>query len=97
LTPDFYELGAHHQVVVEKLSRIGLVRADPSDPRSEMDDHIGGSIAVELSHSVYLNEIVIFAAGHEDVSATLRTELFHDKRSKKACSACDDDALRFPK
>jgi hypothetical protein len=62
-----------------------------------MDDHIGGSIAVELSHSVYLNEIVVFAAGYEYVSAAFRTELFHDKRSKKTGSARDDDTLPFPK
>ena len=95
--PDFYELGAHHQVVVEKLSGIGLVRADPSDPCGQMDDHIGGSIAVELFHSVHLNEIVVFAAGHENFSAAFRTELFDDKRSQKTSSARDDDALLFPK
>ena len=97
LAPDFYELGAHHQVIVEKLSWIGLVRTDPSDPCGQMDDHIGGSIAVELFHRVHLNEIVIIAAGHEDVSATFREELFHNERSKKAGSARDDDALLIPK
>jgi hypothetical protein len=44
-----------------------------------------------------LNEIVIIAAGHEDISAAFREELFHNERSKKAGSARDDDALLFPK
>jgi hypothetical protein len=61
-----------------------------------MDDHIGGSITVELSHRVHLNEIVVFAAGYEYVSAALRAELFHNKRPKKTCSARDDDTCIRP-
>ena len=88
-------LAAHHQVIVEKLSWIGLVRADPSDPCSQMDDHIGSLIAVELFHRVHLNEIVVVAAGHEEVSAAFRTELFYDERSQKAGSARDDNACHI--
>jgi hypothetical protein len=62
-----------------------------------MDNHIGGLIAVELLHGVRLNEIVVFAAGDEDVPAAFRAELFHDKRSKKAGSPRDDDSFVDPK
>jgi hypothetical protein len=62
-----------------------------------MDDHIRGSIAVELFHGVHLNEIVVFAAWHDDITAAFRTELFYDKRPKKAGSARDDNACLIPK
>lgn len=51
-----------------------------------MDDDIGGSIAVQLLHRFHLHEIVVFAAGDEDVSAAFRPELLHDKRTEKAGS-----------
>ena len=97
LAPDFYELSAHHQVVVEKLSWIVLVRADPSDPCGQRDDHIGGSITIQLLHRVHVNEIVVFTPGDNDVLAAVRAELFHDERSKKAGSACHDHTLLYPK
>ena len=79
LAPHLHELRAHHEVIVEEPACIGLVRADTSDPRSQMQDDIRGCVIIEPPHSVHLDQVIILTSRHPDIPATLLAQL------------CDDD------
>jgi hypothetical protein len=61
-----------------------------------MDDHIGLRICVETLDGSHLDEVVVLAAGNNNLCASASMELFHDERAQEAGSARDDDTCINP-
>jgi hypothetical protein len=58
---------------VEETSGIVAVRTDPTDRRSEMNQHLRAMVGIEPLHLLAMAQIVLTASGDEDFGRTVRS------------------------
>ncbi len=88
----FDELHAHHQVVVEKLSRVDAVGADAAHARRQVHDQVGLRVAIEPPHRLDVDQVVVARTRHRQLGPA-GAQLLDDERAEKTGAAGHDHAL----
>src|SRR5206468_11730156 len=83
---DLHQLGAHDQVVVEKLPRSFAVGADPANDRCQVDYDVRARLSVHALHCVELTKIVALALRSEYMGGAARSYRLYHVRSEKPMS-----------
>ena len=90
------ELRAHHQVFVEILGLVGQVGANPAHAGGQVDDQIGPGVVQHFQDRLALHQVVVLAAGDEDMDRASLPQLLHHEGAEEAGPAGDGDALVAP-
>jgi hypothetical protein len=83
---------AHRRVGVEVAAGIFAIGADPADFRRQVENDIWLRIPIEPLDGVLPRQVVVLAAGDEEVVVAEALELLDDKRAQKP-GAAGDEAL----
>jgi hypothetical protein len=96
LLPAFLEhVHAHHQVVVEVLSGVLLVRPDPTHACRQVKHQIGARFAIEPADGIAVDQVEFLAARNDDLGAAFCAERRDEMGAQKTGSARHQHAFAF--
>ena len=76
----------HRHVREEEAARVVPVGADAADLRGQVDDGIGATVVVGACDGRRVGQVVLGAAGYEDLGGPGSLEPFTDFRAQEPCS-----------
>ena len=91
------DVGLHHEVLVQELRSVDVVRVDPADFGCGEVDLLGFFAFEERINCLLVRKIQFRPGARDDVGKALRLQIAHDGRSDHAAVPCDENFYwRFP-
>ncbi len=87
------QLHAHHQVVIEKLTRLLPVSTDTAYFGSQVDDHIRPGVVDHTLDISFPHQVIILVPRHEDFFGAVFFQFLYQMRAQKAGTTRNADAL----